>query len=119
MAMRRRYDFEVVRVRDSNDPEFRRAWDDFVANRPDGILGSGNDPNRPRPPVTDKWRVTLPHQCDEWEITGLTEPYEPHGVAHERAVLELEQFIAEAQVALKHLRARKEVRDGKVLLLGV
>ena len=52
---------------------------------------------------TDLWIVSLPHQCDAWQITG--EGWE-EGVKHDRAVLELEQFVAEAQSALARLKTR-------------
>jgi hypothetical protein len=52
------------------------------------------------------WTVELPHQCDEWQITpdAYKEP-----VTHAQAVEALEQFIAEAQEALRALREEREV----------
>jgi hypothetical protein len=51
------------------------------------------------------WRVSLPHQCDAWEIA----PRDDYGVApHPDAVAGLEAFIAEAHEALAALRAEKE-----------
>lgn len=48
------------------------------------------------------WAVSLPHQCDDWEIADDGWP----GIApQDVAVQRLEAFIAEAQEALKHLRA--------------
>lgn len=55
--------------------------------------------------TAEGWSVSLPHQCDRWDIAG--EEYE--GVPHARAVAELEQFIAEAQDALVHLKAEQQV----------
>lgn len=52
----------------------------------------------------DLWSVSLPHQCDRWEITG-----EDGGVSHERAVADLERFIAEAREALEDLKAERQV----------
>ena len=48
---------------------------------------------------TEYWTVSLPHQCDEWEIV----PYDFHGPA----VAALEKFIAEAQQALEALRGMR------------
>lgn len=51
----------------------------------------------------ERWRVTLPHQCDAWEITeGLD------GDLHAKAIASLELFITEARAALTDLRAEKE-----------
>jgi len=48
---------------------------------------------------TEYWTVSLPHQCDEWEIV----PYDFHAPA----VAALEKFIAEAQQALEALRGMR------------
>lgn len=54
------------------------------------------------------WSVSLPHQCDAWDVAGSE--YEPMpGV---EAVAELERFIVEAQEALIALRAGKPFRAG-------
>jgi len=48
-------------------------------------------------PFQEWWSVTLPHQCDEWDISDHESP-------HDRAVRVLEQFIGEAQETLTKLR---------------
>jgi len=50
-----------------------------------------------RPETTEYWSVSLPHQCDEWEITDCADDYAA-------VVAGLEKFIAEAQQALAALR---------------
>jgi hypothetical protein len=47
------------------------------------------------------WCVSLPHQCDSWDIAGEDGYY---GVEHAEAVTRLERFIAEAQSVLTALR---------------
>ena len=51
----------------------------------------------------ERWRVELPHQCDNWSISGGYA-----GQPHADAVASLETFITEAQEALTALRAKKE-----------
>jgi hypothetical protein len=51
------------------------------------------------------WRVYLPHQCDDWEITYTNFG---HGVPLPDAVAVMEEFIAEAQASLDSLRAARE-----------
>lgn len=53
------------------------------------------------------WAVSLPHQCDRWEITS----FGIGGVPHDQAITELEAFIAEAQTALAALRNEREFGD--------
>lgn len=48
----------------------------------------------------DGWIVDLPHQCDSWMITGFN--YKP--ATQEDAIIQLTQFIAEAQEALERLK---------------
>lgn len=48
---------------------------------------------------TPEWRVYLPHQCDEWQITSSYD-----GQPHTEAIAQMERFIAEAQQALAALR---------------
>ena len=55
---------------------------------------------------SERWGVSLPHQCDAWEIT---EGIWGHRTTHEAAVEQLEAFIAAAQVALAKLRNKEEV----------
>lgn len=50
----------------------------------------------------DNWSVKLPHQCDSWEVTDWC------GMTQDAATAELERFIAEAQVALRELKAGRE-----------
>jgi hypothetical protein len=52
----------------------------------------------------DFWRVELPQQHEEWSVTTK---YDDDDV-HATAVARLEQFIAEAGVALAALRERRE-----------
>lgn len=53
----------------------------------------------------ERWSVSLPHQCDLWEITrGLD------GDTHPEAIASLETFIAEAQQAMVALRQKKELQ---------
>lgn len=54
-------------------------------------------------PLGSGWRVFLPHQCDEWMVSGSY-----HGVPHGVAVAALERFIAEASEALEALRQERE-----------
>lgn len=51
---------------------------------------------------SDRWRVTLPHQCDAWGIAGDSYSWVPHA----DAVALMEQFITEAKAALEALRER-------------
>lgn len=53
-----------------------------------------------------EWLVFLPHQCDAWDIAG-DEAF-GDGVSHAEAVAALEKHIADAQVALRGLRAGTE-----------
>lgn len=62
--------------------------------------------------VTQKasgWRVFLPHQCNDWDITG--DRYQ--SASHVEAVAELEEFIVEAQRALEALRNLTEFDASK------
>ena len=54
----------------------------------------------------EDWRVTLPHQCADWVITGDEWELEP--ITHRQAVEEMEQFCTQALMALEKLR-NKEV----------
>lgn len=56
-------------------------------------------------PLPPTWAVALPHQCDDWDIAGE----DGKGVSHERAVADLERFIAEAREALQDLKAERQV----------
>ncbi len=47
------------------------------------------------------WCVSLPHQCDRWDIAG---DY-CHPMPLDDAIAEFERFIAEANEALSALRA--------------
>lgn len=49
------------------------------------------------------WIVSLPHQCERWQITG--DKYETPP-PHVRAVTDLERFITEATEALQALKTR-------------
>ena len=51
----------------------------------------------------EPWRILLPHQCDEWEITS-----DSMGDSHDEAVRKLEKFIAEAESALFFLKNKEE-----------
>lgn len=48
-----------------------------------------------------EWQVRLPHQCDEWSITG-------HATSKDAAAASLEAFIAEAQATLARLKELPE-----------
>ena len=71
----------------------------FRVQREDGFSVDG--------PAEDHWSVSLPHQCDSWDIVG--EGY-CDGLPHAEAVAELERFISEARAALEALRERREVQ---------
>ena len=49
----------------------------------------------------DQWTVTLPHQCDDWEITTGCQ-------TREQSIGDLEDFIIEACLALTALRDSRE-----------
>lgn len=98
----RPFGFTVRQRSDSFDPAYKAAVDEFIRTRPDGNAGWSVDPDSPRPPLTDKWSVYLPHRCDEWLITD-----DPH----DEAVVQLELFIAEALQALTALRERREMGE--------
>jgi hypothetical protein len=53
------------------------------------------------------WAVSLPHQCDRWDIAGESDPFFVGGVPHAEAVAELRQFVAEANAALTALYAEQ------------
>lgn len=55
-----------------------------------------------------EWTVSLPHQCDAWEIVGNDDSGQLGGVSQAEAIAELERFLAEGQDALDRLR------DGEV-----
>ena len=48
------------------------------------------------------WKVTLPHQCDSWAITGSSDYDSP--VSKAEAVARLTRFIAEAEDLLAQIR---------------
>lgn len=50
------------------------------------------------------WAVSLPHQCDRWDIAG--EEYHPEP-DHAKAVAEMQRFVAEAFAALAALVDRQ------------
>lgn len=54
----------------------------------------------------DRWSVSLPHQCERWDITG-DEDLWYESVPHAEAVKRLEAFIDEARLALHALRGRQ------------
>lgn len=68
----------------------------FMVKRDSEYIGAGKPLKR-----TGNWNISLPHQCEEWEIV--------EGLPHVEAVAELERFIAEAHAALKALREEREV----------
>lgn len=58
----------------------------------------------------DTWMVSLPHQCDNWDISrGAWDDEQPH----DQALANLNGFISEALQARKALKARREFRDGQ------
>lgn len=50
---------------------------------------------------SDYWGVSLPHQCDSWDVAG---GYDAQSATHAHVVAGLERFIVEAQAALAALR---------------
>jgi hypothetical protein len=52
-----------------------------------------------------EWKVSLPHQCDRWDIAGDDFNGE---VSHAVAVDQLRDFLAEGEAALRALLARHE-----------
>ena len=56
----------------------------------------------------EQWYVTLPHQCDEWDISTAN-PYESHQT-RDQAIAALEAFIAEAQLTLAAIHRWKDDR---------
>jgi hypothetical protein len=61
-------------------------------------------------PIEDKWRVYLPHKCDEWGVT-YEPPYVRNGVTQGQAVKDLEAFIVEAQRVLDALKEGIETKS--------
>lgn len=55
----------------------------------------------------DQWKVTLPHQCGDWEIS-LGWDFDAEAPDHGKAVADLEAFIAEAHEALRHLKRKEQ-----------
>ena len=51
------------------------------------------------------WSVSLPHQCDQWDIVGRDYTGVPD---HAKAVADLERFLAEGAAALAALRDEQE-----------
>lgn len=62
------------------------------------------------PTKVDRWIVSLPHQCDSWEITGRY----GSGEDHAEAVAALQAFIEQARAALLALIHRWEMEDGVI-----
>lgn len=62
-----------------------------------------------QPHRNEGWNVSLPHQCDRWDIAGTE--YDP--VTHADAIAFLEQFIAEATEALAALQAGNEYQPDR------
>ena len=69
------------------------------------MFGSAAHPDYPQPPKKERWIVSLPHQCDSWEIAGEY----GYGAEHDTAVAELEEFIMQARAALVALRVKQEM----------
>ena len=53
----------------------------------------------------DKYQVSLPHQCDDWQILGDYDDYIPY----EKAVEQMAIFIKEATEALNALVEKREL----------
>jgi len=98
------YGFMVSQISDVSDPDYKAEMEAFLDRRKGGRFGWSLDPERPIPPKLDRWSVSLPHQCDDWEIVGGWDGY----VEHSEAVSALEDFIAQAQAALDNLKARQD-----------
>ena len=60
------------------------------------------------PFIPPRWKVGLPHRCDDWMIAG-----DEYGASVTRAdaVAELERFITEAQIALDALKSDREIGE--------
>ena len=67
-----------------------------VRHGSDYSLDGGLTPN-------GKFEVYLPHSCDQWSITGGYQ-----GSNQDQAIIDLEDFIREAQRALEALRRGEE-----------
>jgi hypothetical protein len=84
----------------------------FTVRRKDkrwGLPGSGK---RYQLESGEFWTVSLPHQCDDWEIAGYKEAFgEGRPVTREEAIEDLSTFIAEAVFALEHLKRAEELDD--------
>lgn len=80
-----KFGFTVNKVREYNDSN-----GDFVPNGID----------------TPYWTVSLPHHCDEWEITETD--YGDITYTQEQAISALKEFITEAQEALNSLESGQE-----------
>jgi hypothetical protein len=99
------YKFKVEQDRNWFDPEYIAARDKFLMSYTGPTFEWQSDPDCPQPKAKDRWTVSLPHQCDSWEITGEYRA----GVDHDVAVAELEEFILQARAALVALRVRQEM----------
>lgn len=81
-----------------------------VEARPVTVWVKEPTPERPwaghaEPTGETMFRVFLPHQCDDWEITGNGDlKYDTVEYTREQAIADLEEFITEAQAALETLR---------------
>ncbi len=104
------YEFCVQREQDWYDPEYIAARDAYVASRSDGLFGWMAQDDSPQPPKVDRWIVSLPHQCDSWEIAGRY----GSGADHAEAVAALQEFIEQARAALLALIHRQEMVDGEI-----
>jgi len=69
-----------------------------------GILTEfDHDPDDGEMKLTASYRVDLPHQCDAWKVVDTADRTE--------AVARMETFVAEAQEALRLLKAASEATE--------
>ena len=57
--------------------------------------------------LKSEWRVSLPHQCDSWDIVNGWNG--PEAKTHKEAVELFEAFITEANEALIALKEKREI----------
>jgi hypothetical protein len=102
--MSERFGFTVSRVTDYAEPthkEAQRAW---------YALPEDQRGEFPYAPLTeDEWNVSLPHQCDQWDIVNAREYRGDQ--SWQVAVDALTAFLAEGQAALESLLRREEVEE--------
>jgi hypothetical protein len=86
----------------------------FAVQRIDAEFGPEQEPTEygtmryvKHPLDPPHWAISLPHQCERWDIAGGY----GEGLPQAEALAELERFMAEAQQALAALREGQEFGD--------